>query len=158
MICISYRYRSDFFNICGFWNKEKDYEWLCLWLFVLFGSYSINSCYEWNSLHKKSCPYFLNIWKTDLTFFFFSYQKPFFFFFIIIKQIWSFTNQKPIFSSSQKQIWYFFKSKDFILCNKHRSEFLSTKTIFSTYYKTDLVIFNKPKSIFFNHQNISEFF
>ena len=107
-----------------------------------------------DSLHKKSCPYFLNIWKIDLIFS--SYQKPFFF--IIIKHIWSFTNQKPIFSSSQKQIWYFFKSKDFILCNKHRSEFLSTKTIFSTYYKTNLVFFNKPKSFFFNHQNRSEFF
>ena len=30
LICIFIKYRSDFFYICGFWNKEKDHAWLCL--------------------------------------------------------------------------------------------------------------------------------
>ena len=55
LICILLRYKSDFsLTYVDFETKEKikhDCVYGCL---VLFGSYSINLCYEWNSLHKKN--------------------------------------------------------------------------------------------------------
>ena len=95
LICIFLRYKSDFLNIRRFWNKEKDYAWLCLWLFVLFNSCSINLCYEWNSLQKNLFHIFFEHMKKRFDF---SVIKNLFFL-IITKWIWSFT-KLPFFLDS----------------------------------------------------------
>ena len=52
----------------------------------------------------------------------------------------------------------FFKSKDFILCNKNIFGFLSSKTTFSIYYKIDLVFWQIQIIFFNNKKNRYDFF
>ena len=79
-ICIFLRYRYDFsLTYVDFETKEKIKHDCVYGCFVLFGSYSINLCYEWNSLHKKKKIYiFFNKTYKNISDFF-CYQKPFFF-------------------------------------------------------------------------------
>ena len=58
------------------------------------------------------------------------------------------TNQKPIFLVLKNKYDIFLKPKDFVLFNKHRSDFSMPKTIFFTCTKIDLIFLNQIKKIF----------
>ena len=113
----------------------------------LFNSCCINLYYEWNSFLKKSFSFFLKNIKNRSDFsviknlFFFNYHKT---------NLIFYKPKKPFsFLKFLKIDLIFFKSKDFVLCNKqNKSEFLSPKTIFSTYYNTDLALLRNQNQFF----------
>ena len=127
-ICIFFQIKSwstlsldvdlSFFNIVDFETKKG--SWIVVFvMFVIFSTYSINLFYEWNPLFKKSFS------------FFYTYKNRSNFLFIYHKTDLIFYKSKPIFFSVlKKQIWYIFKSKDFVFFNKHRFEFFSSKSQF----------------------------
>ena len=122
---------------------------MIVFVFGLFNSCSMNLNYEWNSLLKKS---FFHSFKTcKKQIWFFCYQKPFVLFnsccinlnykwnslfkkifFILLKHIKNrsdFSVIKNHFLVLKKIDLIFFKSKDFISCDKHRPAFfLAVKT------------------------------
>ena len=135
MINIFLRYKYDFLNICRFWNKEKYYAWLCLWLFVLFNSCSINLCYEWNSLQKNLFHIFGHIKNR--------------FDFSVIKNHFFYYHKMDLIFYKVKTIFFRFLKIDMI--------FLQTKINFFSLPKQ---IWNfSPKTIFFyTYKNISNLF
>ena len=145
-ICIFLRYRSDFSLTCANFEIKKKIKHDCV-CGCLFNSCCINLYYEWNSLLKNSFSFFFKNIKNRSDFsviknlFFFNYHKT---------NLIFYKPKKPfLFLKFLKIDLIFFKSKDFVLCNKqNKSEFLSPKTIFSTYYNTDLALLRNQNQFF----------
>ena len=103
---------------------------MIVFVFILFNSCCINLNYEWNSLLKKI--------------FFILLQHRNIFDFFVIKEHFYYHKTNLIFYKPKKKKKHFlvlkktdlifYKSKDFILCNKHISEFLFPKTTFLFYF------------------------